>query len=287
MGSNRLVSSRPRYNATRSASDFAGIARDGGVWALFPNTSVFGSTTNLDARGEERLAERTRIAQELHDTLLQGFFAVSMQLHAAVDHLPADSAAKPRFSSVLQLLDRVLEQGRCALQGLRSPNERTASLGEAFARVPNDLGFPSATGFRVVVLGKEKELRAGVRDEVYRIGCEAIINACRHSRARDIEMEVEYRPTELRIAVRDIGCGIDPQDLQWGRKGHWGLQGMRERAERIGARLRVCSRVALGTEVELCVPGRVAFEQTGVPSRLLNWSALARDGREYGKEGVA
>src|SRR5271163_793341 len=99
---------------------------------------------NLEARREERLAERTRIAQELHDTLLQGFFAASMQLHAAVDQLPADHAAvKPRFSGVLQLLDRVLERGRFAVQGLRSPNEPVASLADALAGVPDDLGFPS------------------------------------------------------------------------------------------------------------------------------------------------
>ena len=265
MGFNSLVSSRLQYNATRSTGDFAGIAGDAGVCALFPHTSAGGSTTNLDARREERLAERTRIAQELHDTLLQGFLAVSMQLRTAVDHLPADcAAAKPRFSDVLQLLDRVLEQGRCAVQGLRSPKEGKASLGEAFAGVPNDLGFPSAAGHRVVVHGTERQLRAGLRDEIYRIGREAIVNACRHSRARDIETDVEYRPTELRIAVRDNGCGIDAQELRWGRKGHWGLQGMRERAERIGARLRLWSSVALGTEVELCVPGRVAFEQVKV-----------------------
>ncbi|MGH9847451.1 MAG: sensor histidine kinase [Blastocatellia bacterium] len=149
-------------------------------------------------------------------------------------------------------------------QRLRSPNERFNSLSEAFAVVPNDLGSPSATGFRVVVLGKERELGAGLRHEVYRIGREAIVNACRHSGATKIEAEVEYRPTELRIAVRDNGCGIDPQELQWGQNGHWGLQGMRERAERIGAQLRLWSRAALGTEVELCVPGQVAFEQMKV-----------------------
>lgn len=287
MGINSLVPCRPQYNATPSAGDFAGMARDGGACAPFPNTSVCGSTANLYARGEERLAERTRIAQELHDTLLQGFLAVSMQLHTAVDHLPADSAAKPRFSSVLQLLDRVLEQGRCAVQGLRAPNKDIVSIGEAFARVPSDLGFPSGAGFRVVVLGRERELMAGVRAEVYRIGCEAIVNACRHSRARDIEVEVEFRPTELRIAVRDNGCGIGPQDLKWGRNGHWGLQGMRERAERIGARLRLRSSLALGTEVELCVPGRLAFEQRGGPGRPLNWSGLPRAGREHGNERVS
>jgi signal transduction histidine kinase len=289
MGFESSVTSHLQYNATYSASDFAGMARDGNVCALFPNTFVGGSTTNLDARGEERLAERTRIAQELHDTLLQGFLAVSMQLQAAVDHLPADFPEKPHFSDVLKMLDRVLEQGRCAVQGLRSPTERNEPLSEAFAGVPDDLGLPSAVGFRVVVHGKERDLRAGLHEEVYRIGREAIVNAYRHSRARVIETEVEYRPTDLRIAVRDDGCGIDPQDLQWGRSGHWGLRGMRERAERIGARLRLWSRVELGTEVELCVPGRAAFEQSesGASGCPLNWNTFARVGRQYGKEGVA
>jgi signal transduction histidine kinase len=227
----------------------------------FPNLSTGGSAPDLDAISAARLAERTHIAQELHDTLLQGFLGVSMQLHSAVDNLPEECTEKQRFSHVLQLLDRALEQGRSAVEGLRSPTEHIASLGEAFAGVRTDLGLPSAVGFRVVVHGKERGLRAGLRDEVYRIGREAIVNAFRHSRARDIETEVEFRPAGLRIAVRDNGCGIDPHELQWGRSGHWGLQGMRERAERIGARLRLWSRVTLGTEVELCVPGRVAFEQ--------------------------
>jgi signal transduction histidine kinase len=263
VGFDSLVTPRLQYNTSLSASDFEAIGRDREACAFFAGTPLCGSINSLAAIREARLAERRRIAQELHDTLLQGFLAVSMRLHVAVDHLSADCAEKPRFSEVLELLDRVLEQGRCAVQGLRSPTERIASLGEAFSGVPSDLGLPSAVGFRVVVHGADRELRAGVRDEVYRIGREAIVNAYRHSLAKDIETEVEYRPTELRIAVRDNGRGIDPQDLERDRNGHWGLKGMRERAERIDARLRLWSSVALGTEVELCVPGKIAFEQSG------------------------
>jgi len=240
-----LVFSRSEFNATRSESDLARIAVDGRV-----------------------SAERSRIARELHDTLLQGFFAVSMQLHAAAECLPEDSDAKPRISNVLRTMERVLDEGRRAVQGLRSSHERFPSLAEALASVPNELGLPSSVGFRVVAQGQQRELRAEQRDELYLIGREAIVNAYRHSRAQHIEVEIEFRATELRIAVRDDGCGIDPQMLQ--RKGHWGLQGMRERAERIGARLCILSKVTLGTEVEVCVPGRVAFEQSEV------WAALAR-----------
>ena len=256
-----LVISRLQLMTPFSASDSVGMARDERVGAFSHDSCLTESTLIPSTPGQERLAERARIAQELHDTLLQGFFSVSMQLHAAVENLAEDCLERQRFGEVLVLLDRVLAQGRSALHRLRSPDERSGSLSEAFARIPNDLGFPSATGFRLVVLGREQELRAGLFDEVYRIGFEAIVNAFRHSRASDIETEVEYRPTELRLTVRDNGCGISPEDLQWGRSGHWGLQGMRERAERIGARLRLWSRVTLGTEVELWVPGRTAFEQ--------------------------
>jgi len=217
-----------------------------------------GSTTGLDPCALARFVERTRIAQELHDTLLQGFFAVSLRLRTAADLLPADSAAKGQFSGVLHLMDSVLEEGRRAVQGLRSSQDLYPSLGHALAGVPSDLGLLSPAGFRVVVEGQKRELKAALRDEIYRIGREAIVNAYRHSRANRIEAEVEYRSSGLRIAVRDNGCGIDPQLLR--RSGHWGLQGMRERAERIGAQLRILSKVTLGTEVELCVPSCVAFE---------------------------
>jgi signal transduction histidine kinase len=215
---------------------------------------------------DQLLAERSRIAQELHDTLLQGFFAASMHLHSAVTDLPADCPAKAKFDHALRLVDRTLEQGRCAVEGLRLPTGCVASLGEALAGVPTDLCLPPSVGFRVVVHGKERKLKAGLFEDVYRIGREAIFNAYRHSRAKSIEAEIEYRPTELRIAIRDNGRGIDARELHRLNSGHRGLRGMRERAERIGARLRLLSKVALGTEVELCVPNRVAFEQNA-PSR--------------------
>jgi signal transduction histidine kinase len=112
----------------------------------------------------------------------------------------------------------------------------------------------------VIVEGAAVSLQPAVRDDVYSIAREAVVNAFRHSMASNIEVELEYAGSELRILVRDDGCGIDPQVLHLGRDGHWGLSGMRERAERIGARLKVWSRAAGGTEVDLRVPSPVAFE---------------------------
>jgi signal transduction histidine kinase len=128
-----------------------------------------------------------------------------------------------------------------------------------------------AIGFRIVVEGQRKPLHPLLRDEVYRIVREALINAFRHARAKNIEVEVNYSSSQLRILVRDDGCGIDPQVLRSGRDGHWGLSGMRERAEQVGARLHVYSNRAAGTEVELSVPGHVAFQGRAIQGRFRPW----------------
>jgi signal transduction histidine kinase len=214
----------------------------------------------MRARLEERAAERTRIAQDLHDTVLQGIAGAAMQLDVAVDQLPANSPAKLPLSRVLELMRRVMEDGRNAVRGLRSSNSDFDDLMQTFSRIAQDLGIEVQMDFRVIVLGAARKLHPLIRDEVYYIGRELLVNAFRHSRASRIEVELEYAPKRFRIVVRDDGCGIDPQVLRMGREGHWGLLGMRERAERVGARLRVWSRAAAGTEVALSVPNSIAFE---------------------------
>ncbi|HTB12509.1 MAG TPA: two-component regulator propeller domain-containing protein [Bryobacteraceae bacterium] len=221
-------------------------------------------THQMNLRFEERLAERTRIAQDLHDTLLQGFLSASMQLHVAADRLPEDSAAKQPLNRVLQLMTRVIAEGRGALQDLRSSSPAQAQdLEHAFSHIQQELDVDRSVSFRVVVEGKSRLLHPLLRDEVYRIGREALVNAFRHSRATNVEVELEYAENRFRVLVRDNGCGIDPVVIQSGRKGHWGLPGMRERAERIGASLRVWSGATAGTEVELSIPGHVAFTSAG------------------------
>jgi len=213
----------------------------------------------LTLRFEERLAERTRIAQDLHDTLLQGLLSASMQLHVANDHLAEESPAKPMVQRVIQLMSQVIDEGRDAVRGLRSTSNTTNDLETAFSHVGQQLGDGEAKDYRVIVEGKPAELHPIIRDEAYRIGREALVNAFHHSQASKIEVELEYSPKHLRVVVRDDGLGIDERVLQSGREGHWGLAGMRERAENIGARIRVWSRANAGTEVELSIPGHVAF----------------------------
>jgi len=221
------------------------------------STVVQTPRVNIDAGR----AERDLIAGKPHDTLPQGFCAVSMQLQVGVSQPPADAAAKPPFNGLVQLVHHALEEGRLAVQGLRSGHQEPG-LGHALARVPGLLGLEAAVKFRVVVEGRQRELKAGLPEEIYRIGCEAIVNAYRHSGAQKIEAQIVYRPTELRVTVRDNGCGIDSRNLRCGRMGYWGLQGMRELAKLIGAEFRIMSRTAMGTDVELCVPGRVAFSMS-------------------------
>jgi len=221
-------------------------------------------TRRLSLRFQERLAERTRIAQELHDTLLQGFLSASMQVHVAADGLPDDSSVKPTLNRALELMRQVIDEGRNAVRGLRSSRSASLDLEQAFSRIPQELVSQGEAGepvdFRVIVDGEQKPLHPVLRDEVYRIGREALVNAFHHARAKRIEIELKYSSRDLRVVVRDNGCGIDPGILRSGRDGHWGLSGMRERAEEIGARLHVFSSAAAGTEIELSIPGHVAFQ---------------------------
>lgn len=217
-------------------------------------------TRLLNIRFEERLAERTRIAQELHDTFLQGVLSISMQLHVAVDLVPEELPAHAILDRILQLSRQVVEEGRNTIRGLRSSIESAHDLKNCFSRIPQELGRDQDIEFRVVVEGASLPLRSAIRDDVYSIGREAVVNAFRHSGASNIDVHLEYAANQLRILVQDNGCGIDPQVLNFGRDGHWGLAGMQERAERIGGKLRVLSRIGDGTEVELCLPRDLAWE---------------------------
>jgi signal transduction histidine kinase len=219
---------------------------------------------HIDARFEERLAERARIEQELHDTLLQGFLSASMQVHIARDRLPEDSQVKPVLTRVLELMGQVIEEGRNAVRGLRLSPNASLDLEQAFAGFQRDIDPKNAGGkeaaLRVLAEGRRRPLRPVLRDEVYSIGREALANAFRHARAHHVEVELKYGATRFQLLVRDDGCGIEPDVLRTGREGHWGLSGMRDRAERIGARIRIFSNVSAGTEVELTIPARVAFQ---------------------------
>ena len=219
---------------------------------------------SITARFDERLAERTRIARELHDTLLQGFLSASMQVHVAVDRLPPESPVKPVLSRALQVMRQVIDESRNAVRGLRPSGTTSLDLEQAFATIPQEFETGSdgekQVEFRIITEGARKPLHPLLRDEVYRIGREAVTNAFRHARANRIDVELKYGSNQFLLRVSDDGCGIEREILVNGLNGHWGLSGMRERADRIGAHLHVFSKASAGTEVELSVPARVAFQ---------------------------
>ena len=243
--------------------------------------------TQLHLRFEERLAERIRIAQDLHDTLLQGVVSASMQLHVANEQLPADSPAKPIVGRVMELMGQVVDEGRDAVRGLRSTTENADNLETSFAEAGKQFAMNDEKDYRVIVEGTHRRLQPIIRDEVYRIGREALANAFHHSQANKIEVELEYSAKHLRVSVRDDGTGIDQSVLDSGRDGHWGLAGMRERAESIGAQFRVWSRARAGTEVELSIPGHIAFvspPSNGLFSRLRRGVARSDGSNSKGKK---
>ena len=223
----------------------------------------------LTLRFEERLAERTRIARELHDTLLQSFQALMLHFQAVNDLLPPGKA-KEALEKVLDRADQAIVEGRDAIQNLRSSTTVTNELAQAMTALGEELAGARRSGsatFRVSIEGRPRDLHPILRDDIYRIAREALRNAFRHAQASKIEAEITYGERLLRLRIRDDGKGIDPKLLDAGRDGHWGLPGMRERAQQIGAQLDMWSEVGAGTEVELRIPGSDCVRDIPRPRR--------------------
>jgi signal transduction histidine kinase/ligand-binding sensor domain-containing protein len=216
---------------------------------------------------EARVGERTRIARDLHDTLLQSFQGVLLKFHAVSFMLPEGSKALTTLEGAIEQARAAIAEGRDAVQGLRSSTLVNNELGPAINVFGQGLVADQANGngpaFCVQVEGRSRELVPLVRDEIYRIAIEALRNAFQHSRAKNIEVEIHYDRRQLRMRVRDDGNGIDPKILgEGGRKGHHGLPGMHERAKLAGGKLSVWSKPDSGTEVELSVPAAVAYAKS-------------------------
>jgi signal transduction histidine kinase len=210
---------------------------------------------------EERLEERERIARDLHDTLLQSVQGLILKFHAVAKQIPSDEPAHDALEKTLDHADEVLAEGRDRLRNLRATSIPFGGLPAAFERVAEETPQGADATFKTVVEGRVRELHPMVREECYWIGREAVVNALTHSNGRKVEVEITYDPRQFRLRVRDDGRGIDPKILEeGGRSDHWGLQGMRERAQKIGGQLNLWSRPETGTEVELIIPGASAYQ---------------------------
>jgi len=221
-------------------------------------------TRAFNIRIEERVGERTRIARELHDSLLQGFQGLVFRLQAVRDLLPQRAAdAIVALDVAMERGDRVIAEGRETVNNLRAASLSASDLSDSLTALVDELTSEAgerSAAYRVVVEGKPRSIAPLVRDDVYRIAREGLRNATQHSKARHIEAELHYGDTALILRIRDDGVGIDRRVLDMGRRpGHWGLQGMRERAESIGGRLDVWSEHGAGTETELSIPAHIAY----------------------------
>ena len=223
-------------------------------------------TATADLRYAERLAERTRIARELHDTLLQTLHGLMFRFQAARNMFPRrPEEAMEALDAAIRRTEQAIAESRDSIKDLRSERTTPTDLAELLTASGRELeasveanGDPPA--FRVIVEGGPQALSHGIQDEVYRIGRELLRNAFRHARAHHIEAEIRYDDRALRLLVRDDGKGIDPEVLNdGGRPGHWGLLGVRERAKQSGAQLDFWSEARAGTEVQLSVPGAFAY----------------------------
>jgi signal transduction histidine kinase/ligand-binding sensor domain-containing protein len=206
---------------------------------------------------EARLNERMRIARELHDSLLQTIQGLMLSLQAVSEMMP-DGAAKNKFEKTLEIGDRAIREGRHAVQDLRSAST-TSDLTQAVRALGDELASGNGAAFRLVVEGLMRELHPIVRDEIYSIAREALRNAFTHACASRIEAEMDFNDRLLQMRIRDDCKGITPGIAEQGSAGHYGLAGMRERARQIDSKVVILSGPETGTEVELSVPGSVAY----------------------------
>jgi len=223
----------------------------------------------------ERIDERTRIARELHDTLLQNFQGALFQFKAAYNQFSrSPEEAKLALGEAIDTAREAITEARDSIQELRATADSQGALEKRLTAAAKEIARAQNTAtdsprFSVVVEGASQPLRIGVQDEVYRIGREVLANAFRHAHATRIEAEVQYDERLLRLRIRDDGVGIDRKVLAQGaRDGHWGLPGIRERGKRIGARLEIWSEAGAGTEVELRIPAAVAYAKKQKRRRL-------------------
>lgn len=239
----------------------AGALAFAALWMLY-RMNMRRAAERLRERIEERHSERERIARDLHDTLLQGVHGLILRFQAIVYTIPADSPARRSLEEALDRADEVLIEGRDRVRDLRTGAVDLSELHEALAALGTELEQKGGARFALTVRGSPAPLRPLVRDEVYQVGHEAIVNAFRHAHALHVKVDIEYGARQFQMTVSDDGLGIARVYLTpMGRADHWGLRGMHERVGRIGAQLAIDSDPARGSEVRLGMKAQLAYRR--------------------------
>ena len=240
------------------------------LWAAY-QLRVQQLAAQFNMRLEERVGERTRIARDLHDTLLQSFQALLLRFQAVIRMLPDRPAdARRTLEDAVDRASQAITEGRDAVQGLRMSTVEKNDLAVAIRTVGEELASAenneSSPEFKVVVEGISRNLHPILRDEVYRLATEAVRNAFRHAAAKNIEVEIRYDEKYFRVRIRDDGKGVPSDVLSGrGREGHYGLHGMRERAKLVGGKLTIWTELDSGTEIEIIIPGARAYVKSARP----------------------
>jgi signal transduction histidine kinase len=238
------------------------------VLALLYRARMRQVAAQVRGRLEARLAERERIARDLHDTLLQGIQGLIWKFQAAADRIPPGEPARQLMEQTLDRADELLAESRDKVKDLRPASHEVLDLAKALAAEVERFSELHPALCRVSVQGNSRDLHPMVREEGFLIAREALGNAFRHAGAAAIEIEIAYGERALDLRIRDDGQGINTTVLEaGGRPGHFGLLGMRERATKLGAHLVVWSKPGAGTEIELRVPAGVAYRKIRAKSR--------------------
>lgn len=216
----------------------------------------------IKQRAEARAEERVRIARDLHDTLLQGIQGLTLHFHVAAQELPEGSKTRASMERALVTADRILIEGRNRVTRLRADDLTHTDLADAFEAVAADLNHEQQVRFALRIEGRVEEVSSPVLHELYYIGREAISNAFRHAQASEITVTLNCGEKLVVLVVSDNGCGFDPGEQETNpRTGHWGLVGMKERAEAVGALFKCQSAESKGTQIMITVPARRAYNK--------------------------
>lgn len=222
---------------------------------------------------EERNAERERISRELHDTLLQGVMGLILRFQAVANRITHEPSLRSQLESALSLADAVVADARRHVGDLRGSRDAEDLL-PMMERIVADAQFATRLPVRILVEGRQRPLHPLVSMEIGKILGEALLNASQHSSASSAEIAIGFELRHLAVRFRDDGVGIPPDVVSLGhREGHYGLVGMRERAERIGGTLSIISGAGQGTEVTLVLPGKLAYSRRS--HKRMRWSFRA------------